>query len=80
MATCPNCSVSSRTDGEAIWIEPCFEAIPMGGWSVSGMQLKTVAVMRLRLCCECGWSIVGRIEGEEFLGDPDTQTFPEVQK
>lgn len=76
MATCPNCGAKSREDPEAFTVTDALHAKPLGTWSLAGAQLKTVAVAVLRLACRCGWSIDGRIEGEQFLGDPSTQRFP----
>lgn len=79
MATCPNCSVSSRVDPDAMEIEECLEALPIGTWSLAGQQLKTSARTTQRMRCRiCGWSILGHIDGETFVGRRDTQTFPEA--
>lgn len=80
MATCPNCNTSSRTDPDALSVDRVLEARPLGTWSLAGAQLKTSAVERLRLSCRCGWSVLGYVnEDEDFMGYPDTQTFPTVK-
>jgi len=69
MATCPDCGASSRTD-------PTFEvtrvlvAKPFGTFSVAGAQTKTVASERMKLShLSCGWSVLGRLEGSDFVAD-----------
>lgn len=76
MATCPNCRTSSRTDPDAFSVEEVVQAKPIGSFSLAGAQLKLSGVMRLRLRCRCGWSILGVLKGDAFEGDPDTQTWP----
>jgi hypothetical protein len=80
MATCPNCRTSSRTAPDAITVEQVLAARPLGTWSLSGAGMKTSAVATLRMSCRCGWSILGRIEGDSFVGDPDTQTCPSKEE
>jgi hypothetical protein len=77
MATCPNCGVSSRSDSAAITVQKFLIAKPLGTWSVSGSQMKTVASEVLRMSCRCGWHIDGFIDGEQFCGRPETQHFPD---
>jgi hypothetical protein len=77
MATCPVCKTSSRQDGTAFSVTRVLIAKPLGTWSVSGTQMKTVASEYKKLSCRCGWSILGYIdENLNFVGAPDTQTFP----
>ncbi len=81
MATCPVCGTSSRTDPEAMVLEPTgrLMAKPPGTFSMAGAQMKLAAMSGVRLTCRCGWSIEGYIEGEHFLGYPETQVFPDAQ-
>jgi hypothetical protein len=75
MARCPDCGVSSREDPGAMVVTDEWRAKPLGTFSVSGSQMKTVVVVTHRLSCvRCGWSILGRIVGEEFIADPRDQT------
>lgn len=76
MATCPHCGTSSRKDPTAITCEYLLSAKPLGTWSLSGTQLKTVLRGDWRMYCRCGWSILGRMEDGSFLGYADTQVFP----
>lgn len=76
MATCPACGTRSRDDIDAFTVEPVMVAKKLGEYSLAGRTPKVVAVQRWKLACRCGWSIMGRLEGEEFAGDPETQTWP----
>lgn len=45
-------------------------ATPPGCFSLSGQTFKVSAKVRLLLrCTVCQWSIVGHIEGDEFVAD-----------
>lgn len=76
MATCPNCDTRSREDSSAFTVTDALYAKPPGTFSLAGVQLKASAVALLKLACRCGWSVLGRIEGGQFLADPTTQHFP----
>ena len=70
MATCPNCGVSTRQEPGAMKVETVFVAQPLGTFSLAGGQLKASARARSQLSCtRCGWSTLGRIEGEDFIAD-----------
>lgn len=71
MATCPKCKASSRTD-------PNFEVVdalvaqPIGSSSLAGVMTKVSAVSALKMQhTTCGWSVLGRIEDEYFVVDPE---------
>lgn len=76
MATCPSCGVSSRKNPTAITLEYLFSAEQGRPWSLSDQQIKALVRGDWRMWCRCGWSIIGRVEGEDFYGFPDTQVFP----
>lgn len=69
MATCPSCGTSSRTDPTAMTVTAVLVAKPPGTYSVAGVQTKVSAVERLKLACRCGWSVLGRIDGDHFIAD-----------
>lgn len=73
MATCPNCGASSRTD-PTFSVEEVLISKPPGTFSIAGVQTKVVATQTLRLSHSCGWSILGYIDDESFVGDPATST------
>lgn len=76
MATCPECGARSRDDETAFVVEPVLVAKPLGTYSVAGAQMKASAYERLRLRCRCGWSILGHIDGDQFVseGNGDERT------
>lgn len=77
MATCPSCGVSSREDPGAIVVEDVLQVSPPGTFSLSGSSLKASATSRLRMRCDrCGWSVLGHIEGDDFVANPKEQTWP----
>lgn len=66
MATCPECKVSSRVDNTAMSVDEVLVAKPLGTWSLSGVQDKTVATVKLRLSCKCGWGVFGIVKDGYF--------------
>jgi hypothetical protein len=76
MATCPACGTRSRTDVEAFTLQPVMVAKSLGDFALAGQTPKVVAVERWKLSCRCGWSILGQLQGDDFLGDAQTQTWP----
>jgi hypothetical protein len=76
MATCPNCGLRSRDEPDVMVVEEVLTAKPVGSFSLAGAQMKFSATKSLRLRCRCGWSILGRIEGDSFIADPETETKP----
>lgn len=78
MATCPNCGTSSRSDPAAMQVSEVLsvpDTFPLNA-SLAGAQMKASATLTLRLACGCGWSILGRLEGDTFVGAPATQRWP----
>lgn len=57
-------------------VEHVLSAKPLGTWSLAGAQMKTVIRGDWRMSCRCGWSILGRMEDDTFIGFADTQVFP----
>jgi hypothetical protein len=74
MATCPSCGTSSRVEPGALVVDEVLVLQQRGTWSLAGVGEKFPATRRHRLACRCGWSILGRVEGGSFLGDPATST------
>lgn len=71
MATCPSCGANSPTD-PTFAIEDALVAMPVGTYSLAGVQGKPSVTKTLRLSHSCGWSVTGHVDGEDFIAVPTT--------
>lgn len=71
MATCPACGQSSRAEPGLMTVEFVLVASPIGSFSLAGAQDKVSATSAAMLSCRCGWSVIGYINGDEFVVDEE---------
>jgi hypothetical protein len=50
-------------------IKQVMVAAPIESFSLAAVQWKMSVFPAWRLQCRCGWSVVGRIENDEFVAD-----------
>lgn len=70
MKHCPGCDKDAPA--QTFVVEPVVDLRPLGTFSLAGKTLKASARRRYRLShATCGWSVLGRIEGSDFVVWPD---------
>lgn len=82
MASCPRCNGSTRTTPGLMQLEETGRLVEMPGQrSIAGVQLKAMTQPEMRLTCQCGWTIVGYVDGEPAMVEyPQGQTPETMDK
>ncbi len=75
MATCRHCGINSRDPSQPITITIKATELAVLHLVQDGRRIDINATAELE--CRCGYRILGWVDGDTFLGEPDTERFPQ---